>query len=163
MDSGAPDSIFDAFRDYRDLLVQSLRFDCHTGKRWIYATRRGYIERVLLNNTEVEVWFNQHGFEVVDFGNLAFDSQVMLARKAEVVVGLHGSNLTNIMFMRPGGCVVELLPTYKSGDGTFRQLSRIFDLQYTCIHFPGDSDTLDLALLDEDLERLLNSITRSTK
>lgn len=45
---------------------------------------------------------------------LCMACQVQLFSQAEVVVGVHGAGLTNSVFMKPGGILVEAVPRYDS-------------------------------------------------
>ena len=40
--------------------------------------------------------------------NQCIACQVRLYAKADILVGIHGAGLTNLMFMRPGGTLVEI-------------------------------------------------------
>jgi capsular polysaccharide biosynthesis protein len=54
----------------------------------------------------------------------------MLAQNADEIVGMHGANLTNVMFMKKGSRVVELLPKKKESNDAYKRLSHIFGLEY---------------------------------
>jgi capsular polysaccharide biosynthesis protein len=47
-----------------------------------------------------------------DYSTGSIRNQVALAYSADVIVGLHGAALTNAIFMRRGGIVVELKTSY---------------------------------------------------
>ena len=147
------DSIFDAFRCYRDFLVRSLTVfpSCDLdgkGRRRIYATRNRGSRRSPRNNVEVESWFRLNGFEVIDFGNLTFANQIALAHESEIIIGLHGSNLTNIMFMQRGRCVVELVPIRFRNNEGYRRISAACRLVYRRIDLPNNGQRIDLDLLE---------------
>ena len=93
------------------------------------------MQRVPRNNGEIERWFRKNRFEVVEFGKFSLEGQIAVAREARIIVGLHGSNLTNVMFMQQGACVVELMPVYKRDDDAYQRLASIFGLsmrELTC-------------------------------
>ena len=50
---------------------------------------------------------------VVAFGNLSFAEQVLTAGQADVLVGITGSDLINLMFLPQFGSVVEIFPSYQ--------------------------------------------------
>ena len=60
--------------------------------------------------------------------------QIQLFHSANIVIGIHGAGLTNTMYMKPGGLVVELLPYYDSRHapivGIFPRLSDIIGLNH---------------------------------
>lgn len=90
---------------YRD------RFGTHLDpqpSRRFFITRRAADRRRLVNEEELEPILAEHGFEIVDPGELSFRQQVELFGQAEAVVTLHGSALANILFAPPGCKVMEL-------------------------------------------------------
>nr|WP_246314627.1 glycosyltransferase family 61 protein [Kineococcus aurantiacus] len=80
-----------------------------TGRRLV-VHRTGGERRVLLNADAVLAGLEQHGFEVVDPATLTLAEEVETFAAADVVVGVHGAGLTNLVFTRPGAAVVELTP-----------------------------------------------------
>ncbi|MEZ5120439.1 MAG: glycosyltransferase family 61 protein [Solirubrobacterales bacterium] len=68
----------------------------------MFLTRADHQHRRIVNRVEVEAWFRDHGFHVVDFGRLPFAEQLRLTRGAEVVVGPDGSSLLVSLFGRSG-------------------------------------------------------------
>lgn len=100
-------------------LVQQLRTDLvhalrpqqslPTPTRRLYASRVKQNSRHLRNEAEVEALLHRHGFETVFFEDYSFEQQVALMLETVVLVGVHGANLTNMLFMQPGGVVVELV------------------------------------------------------
>ena len=78
------------------------RLDGARGPRRLFLTREDHQHRRIVNRVEVEAWFREHGFHVVDFGRLPFAEQLRLTRGAEVVVGPDGSSLLVSLFGRPG-------------------------------------------------------------
>jgi hypothetical protein len=156
-------AVFESFRRYRNFLMSKLGFDqaqLPEAKRRVYATRRGAANpRVPRNNTVVEHWFRANGFEVVDFGALSFAEQVQVARETETIVGIHGANLTNIMFMAPGTRVIELMPRYKTDDDAYARLSHIFSLDYTRLMLGNNAQVISTSWLSEHLASALRNVS----
>jgi hypothetical protein len=48
--------------------------------------------------------------ERVDFGALSWSEQVAVSASSDVMLGVHGNGLTNLLWMQPGAVVVELFP-----------------------------------------------------
>ena len=46
----------------------------------------------------------------VDFAAVPWEQQVRMAAAHDVMVGVHGNGLTNLLWMRPGGLVLEFFP-----------------------------------------------------
>jgi capsular polysaccharide biosynthesis protein len=66
--------------------------------------------RVALNGDAVVAALRPRGFEVVDPATMTVAEEVAAFGAADVVVGVHGAGLTNMVFCRPGTLVVELTP-----------------------------------------------------
>ncbi|MFD0484879.1 glycosyltransferase family 61 protein [Kineococcus sp. GCM10028916] len=80
------------------------------GGRRLLLQREGERRRVLLNAPEVVDALTRRGFEVVDPGGMTVAEEASLFSGADLVVGVHGAGLTNLVFCRPGATVVELTP-----------------------------------------------------
>ena len=73
----------------------------------IYISRRLADKRRVLNERELHDVLRTHGFRVVVMEDLAFEHQVKLMTSCRYVVSAHGAGLTNMLFMEPGGAVLE--------------------------------------------------------
>lgn len=95
----------------RDRLIQNSEVrSSQKSERIIYVSRRKSRGRVVLNEHEVEEILRPLGAEVFCLEDLSFREQVNLMQDTKVLISIHGAALTNMMFMKEGGCVVELLP-----------------------------------------------------
>jgi capsular polysaccharide biosynthesis protein len=70
------------------------------GRDRLYLTRKS--GRRLVNRPEMEQWFEEHGYEVLDFAELPFIEQVRRTRNAEFVIAETGSSVYGLLFARPG-------------------------------------------------------------
>ena len=59
------------------------------------------------------VFSSRWAIELVDPGALPFQQQVELFASAQLLIGVHGAGLTNMLFMPPGGCLLELLSSLR--------------------------------------------------
>lgn len=80
----------------------------------LYVTRgdRPHTRRM---ESEAELWplLEARGFARVDPGSMSVRDQVDTFAAADVIVGVHGAALTNLLFCRPGVRVLHLMaPTY---------------------------------------------------
>ena len=73
----------------------------------IYISRGDARYRRILNEEEVIETLSPWGFVVVQLESLSFSQQVALFAQAKVIMGAHGSGLTNIIFCQPGTQVIE--------------------------------------------------------
>jgi capsular polysaccharide biosynthesis protein len=74
----------------------------------VYLSRGRAPKRKVSNEGELLDALREFGFRVVHFEEHPFDEQVRIAAGARFLVSNHGAGLTNMMFMRPGGRVLEL-------------------------------------------------------
>ncbi len=84
-----------------------------TGRR-IFLSRRGFIQRQLVNEANIIATLTREGFEVVYPEKLSFMEQVQLYHTSSTVVGSASSALTNCMFCRPGCRVIALIHEYQA-------------------------------------------------
>lgn len=76
--------------------------------RRIYFSRSDTGSRRAVNEREVVRVLRSHDIEVVHIDPAKPWEQVRLSREAHVMVGVHGAALSNLIFMPPGGRVLEL-------------------------------------------------------
>jgi capsular polysaccharide biosynthesis protein len=99
-------------RESRDIVLAKLAPHTLAGKkptRKVYVSRSLQKWRQLTNEAEVVAMLTNHGFETVYFEHLSFVEQIKLMRETQVFIGIHGANMTNILFMPAGGYVVEIM------------------------------------------------------
>jgi hypothetical protein len=75
----------------------------------IYVSRTLPSARVIANEAELLPLLQEMGFQICRLEEMLFEEQVRLFRNAEVVVGPHGAGFTNLIFSKPGTCVVEIM------------------------------------------------------
>lgn len=139
--------------------------------RRVYVSRSRQSVRRLTNEAAVVAMLAEHGFECVHFEDLSFAEQVALMLETAVLVGVHGANLANLMFMQPGARVVELAnedrflhPTDVDFENLiFCRMSSTFALPYYTVlgQSVGEhelSNRADLVVDPADLARVIRSI-----
>lgn len=81
----------------------------------IYVTRGRSRLRFIENQEEIEAVCRSEGFQIVDADTLTPPEQVLLFSTAEIIAGIHGAGLTNMIF-RNGRCrVLEIFPPPEAG------------------------------------------------
>jgi hypothetical protein len=78
-------------------------------KRRIYASRASQKARRLQNEGQLLPLLEKFGFEVVFFEKLSFDEQLQLMLETEILLGIHGANLVNMLFLPPTALIIELM------------------------------------------------------
>ena len=103
--------------------------------RRIYVSRSRQKIRRLLNEEEILPLLSQYDFEIVYFEEMSFEQQIEVVRHAEVLMGVHGANLTNMLFMSSGSHVIELLNEGMPNPCYF-QLASNLELNYHALPCP---------------------------
>jgi hypothetical protein len=95
---------------FLDFTTDSLRRtpDPSMPPRRVYISRKLRPTRPLLNEEECLEVLERHGFESWCTETLTLREETQLFADAEVVVGLHGAGLANLVFCHPGCIAVEL-------------------------------------------------------
>ena len=94
---------------------------------------------------------------VLDTAGLSPEDQVQELRRTDVLVGQHGAGLANMIWMKRGSCVVELLPTRPPTiDKIFHNLAAARQLAYQAIPQKSDHSAVDPALVVAAAEQLLS-------
>lgn len=95
----------------RDQVWTGLGVDpSRSANKIIYVSRRKARGRFVINEDEVSSFFEKIGAEIVCFEDLDFAQQIRLMSQTKMLVSIHGAALTNMLFMPPGGRVVEFIP-----------------------------------------------------
>ncbi|WP_345821114.1 glycosyltransferase family 61 protein [Methylobacterium fujisawaense] len=84
-----------------------------TGRR-IILSRRGFMQRQLVNEAEIIAALAPHGFEVVYPEKLTFPEQVAIYHSADVIVGSASSALTNCIFCNPHAKIIAMIHEERS-------------------------------------------------
>ncbi|MCJ1318654.1 hypothetical protein MMC15_003984 [Xylographa vitiligo] len=85
-----------------------------------------YIEKLRSKFPAVEI-------QLIDFAALSFVEQIRIARRTDILVGVHGAGLTHELFQRPGSAVVEIIPHALAHKG-FRNLAKLLGHGYFSSH-----------------------------
>ena len=109
--------------------------------RRIYAARAAGYSRNLLNEPEVEEWLQQEGFEKVYFEQLSLLEQVHLMRETEVLLAVHGANMTNILFL-PGTSRVIEIHNKNYSDPCYLRLASCLGLEFYICPCTGTDPSL---------------------
>jgi capsular polysaccharide biosynthesis protein len=73
----------------------------------VYISRNKAKYRKVLNEDQVIEVLEKFDFKILFFEDYSMKEQVEIAYNARNLVSLHGANLTNVLYMQPGGNVLE--------------------------------------------------------
>jgi tetratricopeptide (TPR) repeat protein len=126
------------------------------GPRILYISRGHAPGRLLTNEAELQSALERHfGAECVHMEALAFDTQVWLANRAQIIIGPHGAGLTNVCFAEEGVWLVELIPE-RHPVAIFRDLADSVGARYVPI--AGQVNDLESLSWSVDIERVLDVV-----
>jgi len=104
----------------------------------IYISRGNASYRRILNEKNVIETLRPWGFVTVQLETLSFGEQVALFAQAKVIMGAHGSGLTNILFCQPGTQVIEWMSPHYNRH-YYWVISQYLGLEHYCLTGEGFS------------------------
>lgn len=104
----------DLIRSFRTHLVRAWGLEEVPRHGGVFASRQALAapKRRIANFSEIEPVLAQASLTVASLGDMPAVEQARLFRGAELVVGAHGSDLSNLLFCRPGTPVVVIESQY---------------------------------------------------
>jgi capsular polysaccharide biosynthesis protein len=116
------------------LLDYALNFSTNNdGPKKIYLTRSKRGVRCAENEMDVLDLLSKYGYSSVSFEDLSIWEQIVLMNQTTHLISIHGAGLSNLMFMQPNSCVLELINRpYAHAEYTFPfwKLANTVDLNY---------------------------------
>lgn len=154
---------------FRDEVIEGVRTTLlaalggSDGGERLYISRRLAGRRKIVNEDELMPVLTKFGFEVVCAEELSFEEQVKRFSRARYLVSNHGAGLTNMLFMREGGSVLELRHESDYVNNCYFILTSALGLKYFYQLCKADKDladphTADLLVNPADLEKNLIQI-----
>ncbi|RLV48554.1 glycosyltransferase family 61 protein [Nocardioides mangrovicus] len=111
------------------------------GTRRLFVDRPNSDKRRVINHQAMLELVRDRGFTVVELAGRSVAEQAELFASADVVAGVLGAGLTNIVYCRPGTRLVEILPRNLLFPAYYK-LAASCGLTYSCVqgtepHLPG--------------------------
>ena len=133
---------------YKDYLIEKIkpkRIVNRTFPTKIYLSRSRVNTRRVLNEEAIVNLLDRYGFVCVHNEDLSTDEQIQLFENATHIISCHGSQLTNIIFCKPGTKVCEIRHVshtihYRKA---FHDLSNGFGLDYYLLYTDRGEPYLD--------------------
>jgi len=150
--------------NYNKVVINKLRdiflstFADVVPERKIYISRMKAKKRKVTNESEVITLLESFKYEVHCFEDYGFEKQVKLCAEAQSIIGLHGAGLTNMLFMKAGGRVLEIRNEADSHNNCYFSLASDLDLQYYYQLSKGnksDTHTVDVRVDVDELKKNL--------
>ena len=133
----------------------------------VYVSRKKAATRKVGNEDECIQILEEYGFKTICFEDYPFEQQARIALEAQYLVANHGAGLTNIIYMKAGGSVLELRKEDDKHNNCFFALASALQLKYfyqLCDSDDPDEDpntvnsaniTVNCRLLRENIEQML--------
>ncbi len=150
----------EAIRGVRNVLLSAYG-STDSGEERLYITRAKAAKRRIVNEAEILPVLNSFGFQTIHAEDLSFEQQVRIFSRARYIVSNHGAGLTNILFMRDGGSVLELRHQTDRINNCYFTLSSALNLNYfyqTCQPKNSTANPHEAHLL-VDIDQLKTNLT----
>ena len=150
----------EVIRGVRAVLLAAYGDLGHQRDERIYISRRRAAKRRIVNEDEILGILQRFGFETIYAEELSFEQQVRLCSRARYLVSNHGAGLTNMLFMKDRGSVLELRHQTDRISNCYFTMSSALDINYfyqTCppVNTSLDPHTADLVVGPEELDKNL--------
>ncbi len=133
-----PDVVRGVAQDLREHMIDRRGGSQLVARRRIFASRQdiAYPKRRIANWSEVHPVLEAFGFEIVALGARSAEDQVRMFNEAEFVVGVHGSDLANLMFCTHQTSVLVIeneRNVYHGISASLDILCQIVGARYSCL------------------------------
>lgn len=96
----------------------------------LYVSRSKAKGRFIINEKEVMETVESLGFKTIYFEDYSLEDQIKIMYNCKNLIGLHGANLTNLMFMNPNSNILELRNEGDIQNNYYFLLASSFNLNY---------------------------------
>ena len=102
----------------------------------IYVTREDSTYRKIVNEADILPILRSKGYKVINPQLYKIDEQIKIFSEADKIISPHGSNLSNIIFCKPGTEIYEIGPEFNNDfekffENRYKHLADINDLKYS--------------------------------
>lgn len=149
--------------NYNHILINELRnkfiIEGETSRK-IFISRLKASKRKITNEHEVIALLKLYNYEIHYFEDYAFSKQIEIMSQAKHLIGLHGAGLTNMLFMKEGGKVMELRNFNDADNNCYFSLASELNLHY--YYQLNKSNNIDTHITDitVDIDKLKTNIEK---
>ncbi|OPZ97988.1 MAG: hypothetical protein BWY70_01343 [Bacteroidetes bacterium ADurb.Bin408] len=90
--------------------IQKHQTEAPVKSKRLFISRRQAERRSIVNEEALIEKLQRYGFTAIDFEDYTFLEQVSIMQHCRCLAGVHGSGITNMLFMPEGGSIIELMP-----------------------------------------------------
>jgi capsular polysaccharide biosynthesis protein len=147
----------------RELLIKAYSQGNEAGER-IYISRSRAQKRKIANEDKVLGVLEKYDFKLVHAEDHSFEDQVAIASGARYLIANHGAGLSNMLFMKSCGNVLELRHETDDVNHCYFTMAAALKLNYFYQGCPGEVDgedphtanlVVDLGKLEENIKLML--------
>lgn len=128
-------------RQLKEVLLGALPAAPALNARRLYISRRQASRRKVLNESEIEQALASQGFEAVCLEDYTFAQQLALCASAEILIGLHGAGLANMVFQPVGARIIELRKFDNNENIFFSELAQAAGLRYQLLYCKAQDES----------------------
>jgi capsular polysaccharide biosynthesis protein len=130
----------------------------------IYVSRSKAKHRKVLNENELLAILEKYNFKIIHFEEHTVEEQVEIAFHARNLISAHGANLSNVIFMQPGGNVLEFRKDQDKENNYFYSITDSVDCNYyylNCSYIDRKrGNFFDLTVDTEAFEQTIKSMLK---
>jgi len=109
----------------------------------IYVSRVGTSVRPMRNESQLVEALQERGFFIFSADGMSLSEQIRIFSQARVIVGPHGSGLTNVAFAQPDATLLEVRPLNRPGESpmweeSYLKLCAVMGFSYGAHVSPND-------------------------
>lgn len=153
--------------NYNHILINELRNKLRNKftiagdpNRKVFVSRLKAAYRKITNEHEVIDLLKSFNYEIHYFEYYAFSKQVEIMSQAKHLIGLHGAGLTNMLFMKEGGKILELRNLNDSHNNCYFSLASELNLHYYYQLNEGNNNDTHIVDITVDIEKLRKNIEK---
>ena len=123
-------------------------------ERKIYISRQKAIKRKITNEDEVTLLLLSLGYEIHFFEDYDLNKQIEIMGQTKILVGLHGAGLTNMLFMKSGGKILELRNEGDTHNNCYFSQASALAHDYYYQTSPGNTEDTNKVDITVDIDKL---------
>lgn len=153
-------------REVSEFIKRKVVDNKHETSQRLFIDRQDSRNRQIENYQEVSSLLSKYDIQPVKFEKLSWTEQIKLTGKAALLIGIHGAGLTNMLFMKPGGNLLELRKRGDNKNNCYFSLASALQLQYyyqLCVVDNPEKETQNINFIVDltELRQNLELITKS--
>ena len=111
-------------------LKEKLSVNKIEAKERVFISREKAPTRKILNWKESVEVLKKHNLKMQAYEDLCWSHQIELTSQSELLIGVHGAGLTNMLFMEPGSTIIELRKKDDCKNNCFFSLASALNHKY---------------------------------